>query len=133
MIETRDMNELIYESLFGVTQKALVIMRKHTEKNSIEQSLFFELIKQDTHEQKKRAKLVYNTRKDVDFIKFFTGVHKENLRKIMIKIKMYMRSQVAKGKLTTEEVEAFITTTDEMLNMTMEIELESFIEKSKGE
>ena len=87
--------ELIYRSLFNVTEYALSVVKQYIPPASRqERDEVFSEIKRITHTQKSRGQNEYKNFEQEALIKFLNGLHIENTRKIFYRIKMVVEKYV---------------------------------------
>ena len=89
-------SELIYRSLFNVTEYALSIVKQYIpQANRQERDEVFSEIKRVSHTQKSRGQNEYkHFESQEELIKFLKGLHIENTRKIFYRIKMVIGKYV---------------------------------------
>jgi hypothetical protein len=96
-ITREEFKESLYNSLFNITELLLESLRHYipelfTAEKLTERTLFIDQLKRVTHKQKKRAQAEVDEQKYDDFVKFFKGVHIENIRQLCLRIQIEMQN-----------------------------------------
>jgi hypothetical protein len=113
-IEKTRETEIIYRSLFSVTELALDLVRTYTPDNKKDREDAYASIKRISHTQKCRCQDEYKnfmTSKDVIY-KFVNGVHSENSRQLYYRIKIILE----KNSIDEKELEISLVKTKKQLN-----------------
>jgi hypothetical protein len=92
-----EFKETLYNSLFNITELLLESLRHYipelfTVENLNERIIFIDQLKKVTHKQKKRSHAEVEENKYDDFVKFFGGVHLENIRQLCLRIQIEMQN-----------------------------------------
>ena len=127
-----DINEEIYKSIFTTTELALILLRSYI-KDNVNKSIVYETIKHISHNQKKIARRELENKVYPDFKKFFIGIHKENARKIFLKIKIVINNYAIENNLSDDELNEILQSMKTQLDDTANSEAESFIENNYNE